>query len=185
MSRKKQIATCPCCSTPRHGTEIKNCLSVLEKHERRLYRHYKELGIDSYQTLIHNDFEWACDECIQNNKAILANPALQESAWGVNLAYSDDQLTCRKCGTDFTFTKEEKRQWYETYKFNLDSIPVNCFRCRKEIRQLKAENKIISDILQKHATDVTREEWLSVIDVYRKWDKPEKVKFYEAVLRKL
>ena len=185
MSRKKKFAKCPCCLIERHRTEVAVCLSILDKYERSLYKYYKELGIDVYQTLIESDFEWACDECLLEKKAVLANPLLQENAFSVNLAYSDQSVNCRKCGVDFRFTKEEKRKWYETYKFHLDSAPVNCSNCRREIRQLKAENKLLSDILGMEKSDVTLAQWQSVVEIYRKWDKPEKAKIYDALIKKI
>ena len=185
MSRKKKFAICPACITERHRSEITVCLTILDRYERSQYKYYQELKVDSYQTLIDGDFEWACDDCLQSKKAVLASPLLQDTASSVNLAYADQNSKCRKCGSDFKFTKEEKRKWYETYKFHLDSTPVNCLNCRRQIRQLKAENKILSSILSKEKENVTLAEWQTVVDIYRNWDKPEKAKFYDAVIKKI
>jgi hypothetical protein len=181
---KKKYPKCPCCLTERNRTEMKVCLSILEKIERKEFKHYKEWGIDPYNSFIGDNFEWACDTCLNEKKAILANPGLQTFVWSPNLAYFDSEKVCRTCGKDFKFTKEEKQLWYEKLKFWMDSEPVNCLQCRRELRVLKAENKILSGILQKAEKEITVDELKTVADIYRKWDKPEKVKFYEAMTRK-
>ena len=160
------------------------CISALEKLERKEYGHYKELSIDTYNSFINSSLEWACDNCLKDKKAILANPGSQNFVWHPNLAFRDKDLVCRKCGTDFKFTKEEKQLWYEKLKFWIDSGPVNCLRCRREIRLFKAENKLLSDILKKDENEITIEELKTVSGIYKKWDKPEKAKFYEAAIRR-
>ncbi|MGO8055825.1 hypothetical protein, partial [Rhizobium leguminosarum] len=82
------------------------------------------------------------------------------------------------------FTKEEKKIWYEKLKFWIDSEPVNCLKCRRQLRLLKSENKVLSNILMKESDSITLEELKIVTDIYNKWEKFEKVKFYEAVARK-
>ena len=157
---------------------------MLETIERKLNKHYKELKLDAYNSFIKCDFEWACDSCLQDKKAILANPDQQTYAWNPNLAYFDKDLICRTCGTNFKFTKEEKQLWYEKLKFWIGSEPVNCQKCRRQIRLLKSENKILSDILKKDESKITIEELKTVAEIYQNWDKPEKAKFYESVIRK-
>ena len=81
--------------TEKHRTEMTICLSILEKLDRKLYKHYKELNIDTYDSFIDCNFEWACDTCLKDKKAILANPELQTYAWNPNLAYHDKDLICQ------------------------------------------------------------------------------------------
>ena len=160
------------------------CLSILEKIERKLYKHYKELNVDTYNSFIDCNFEWACDTCLKDKKAIFANPALQTYAWNPNLAYHDKDLICRTCRANFKYTKEEKQLWYEKLKFWIDSEPVSCLNCRRQIRLLKKENKTLSDILIKDEKEISIEELKTVSDIYRKWDKIEKAKFYDNLVRK-
>ncbi len=181
---KKKYAKCPSCLTDRHRTEMTLCLSILEKIERKEFKHYKELNIDTYNSFIDSKFEWACDFCLNEGKAILANPGLQTYAWTPHLAYHDIDLVCRTCGTSFKFTKEEKQLWYEKLKLWIDSEPANCLKCRRQQRLLKTENKKLSDILRKRENEITIDELKTVSDIYRKWDKVEKAKLYEAIIRK-
>ena len=181
---KKKYAKCPSCLTDRHRTEMTVCLSILEKLERKEYKHYKELNIDTYNSFFDSKFEWACDTCLKERVAILAKPGLQNYAWTPHLAYHDTDLICRTCGTDFKFTKEEKQLWYEKLKFWIDSEPANCLRCRRQLRFLKSENKTLSEILKKKEKEITTDELKTVSDIYRKWDRIEKAKFYDSIIRK-
>lgn len=184
--QKKKYAKCHCCLTEVHRTEMKICLSILEKRDRKMYKFYKELNLnlDAYDSFIDNSFEWACDACLNNKKAILANPALQINNRDPHLAYSDKEIDCNACGTQFQFTKEEKQVWFEQYQFRGDYEPVNCLNCRREIRLLKNENKILSDILKKSENEISMNELKIISDIYRNWGKIEKAKFYEAIGKK-
>lgn len=181
---KKKYPICSCCKSEVHRTEMNTCLSVLEKIERAEYKHYKELKIDTYDSFIECSFEWACDNCLKDKKAILASPGSQNYSWYPNLAYHDIDKTCRNCGTDFKFTKEEKQLWYEKLKFWTDSEPVNCLSCRREVRLLKIDNTTLSTILKKAETEMTQEELQTVVEIYRKWEKEERAKYYESILTK-
>ena len=182
--QKKKYAKCPSCQSEKYRTEIMICLSMLDKIERKLHKHYKELNIDTYDRFIDCDFEWACDSCLEDKKAILANPELQTYAWNPNLAYHDKNLVCRTCGVNFKFTKEEKEHWYEKLKFWIDAEPVNCLNCRRQIRLLKKENKTLSDILKKEEKEISIGDFRTVSEIYRKWDKIERAKYYENLIRK-
>jgi hypothetical protein len=115
---KNTLAKCQCCLTERHSSEMQVCLSILEKIERHSFKRYEELGLDQYRyaSFINSSFEWACDICLKNKKAIFAVPGLQETPWTPHLAYYDSLLHCYSCKKEFLFKKEEKKAWYESYK---------------------------------------------------------------------
>jgi hypothetical protein len=48
--------------------------------------------------------------------------------------YVDATFSCHDCGTDFIFTANEQRFWYEERRFFIDSLPKHCLRCRKAER---------------------------------------------------
>lgn len=187
MKRSKvKFAKCPCCSTERHRTEIKTCISILKKIERQEFKYYKELQLDqyAYASFIESDFEWACDNCLETKKAILASPGSQETSWTPHLTYSDSKLFCYSCKKDFLFKKEEKKAWYESYKLPINAKPNNCLDCRQNIRKLKLENKILSEILKKTETEITNKELEKIIETYALWDKMDKAKYYQSILNK-
>lgn len=182
--QKKKYAKCPCCLNEVHKTEMDICLNIQEKRDRKTYKNYKELNIDSYSAFIDCEFEWACDSCLMAKKAILTNPELQSYKWEPHLAYYDKQIDCNTCDESFVFTMKEKQVWYEQYKIRVDFEPVNCFKCRREIRLLKGENKILSDLLQKNENEISIDELKTISDIYRKWNKEEKAKFYQSIVKK-
>lgn len=181
---KTKFPQCPCCLTGKYRTEIQICLSKLEKIERKEFKHYKELQMDTYGSFVDANFEWACDNCLQTKKGILANPGLQQTPWTPHLAYFDTKIKCHTCSTDFLFKKEEKKAWYESYNLPVHAQPDNCLECRRKIRNLKSENKTVSEILKKSDNEITDDELKMVVDIYLSWDKMEKVKFYQAILNK-
>lgn len=181
---KKKFAKCPSCGTEKHRTEMRTSLAILEKLEKAQFKHYKELGLDAYNSFINSSFEWACDQCLQQGRAIVANPTLQNYCWNPHIAYFDSKLVCRTCGTDFIFSKEEKKMWYESLKFWIDAAPVNCLHCRRELRQFKGENKTLSVLLKKEESSISPEELNTIIAIYEKWGKEDKVKYYTSLLKK-
>lgn len=186
MKRKnsKYVAKCPSCQTAKHATELKVMMAEMDKIDWSNYSKEVRLAIDNYGFFVNSDFSWACDTCLQSGKAIMGNPASQNYCWSPNYAYYDSNKTCRTCKSKFTFAKEEKKYWYESLKFWIDSEPVNCLNCRKEIRQYKIENKVLSEILRKEEQEISKLELEQVIEIYRSWQKEQKVKYYESILRK-
>ncbi|SHK33117.1 Probable zinc-ribbon domain-containing protein [Chryseobacterium polytrichastri] len=168
----------------KYKAEISVCLSILENIIKIHFKQYKDLNIDAYEDFTNNNFEWACDLCLKNKKAIIAIPPLQNHVWNPKVAYYDTYLICRTCGKDFTFTKEEKKIWYETLQFWIQSSPVNCLQCRQQIRLLKIQSSTLSSILKKDKKEMSIEELTTVVEIYQKWNKPEKVKHYESLLKK-
>lgn len=169
--RKKAYPKCPSCKIPRHPTEMKEALTENEK-------------IDASSDFMDGSFDWACDLCLSSKKAIKANPGLQNYCWSPHYAYFNSHLICRNCDTPFIFSIKEKQFWFEEIKFWIDSAPVNCLNCRKEIRLLKKENKTLSDILSKKEDAISVDELKKVIQIYAKWQKEERAKYYQSVLKK-
>lgn len=159
-------------------------ISEMEKRDRIEYKNYKELGIDTYNSFVDSNFSWACDSCLQSKKAIKGNPELQNYCWNPNYAYFDSPKICKTCKSEFIFSKEEKKYWYESLKFWIDSEPVNCVNCRREIRQYKLENKILSEILRKKEIEIPTNEVEKVVEIYSKWQMEDKTKYYQSILNK-
>lgn len=49
--------------------------------------------------------------------------------------YYDAKLKCLDCYEAFIFSAKEQQYWYETRYFWIDSVPNECFACRKRKRQ--------------------------------------------------
>lgn len=181
-----KLAKCPCCSIERHRTEIQISISILEKFEKKDFKQYKELQLEqhTYASFIDANFAWACDNCLETKKAVLATPGLQETPWMPHIAYFDTQLDCYLCKREFLFKKEEKKVWYESYKLPINAQPNNCLDCRRSTRKQNSENKNISQILKKSEIEITNLELEVVVRIYTSWDKMEKAKYYQSILNK-
>jgi len=55
--------------------------------------------------------------------------------------YQDKLLSCRDCGAEFVFTKNEQRVWYEEYKLPIQVKAVCCTICRRRQRKEKEAAK--------------------------------------------
>lgn len=187
MKRPKiKLAKCPCCLTDKHRTEIRTCISILEGILRKGLRNNRvpQLSENTYDYFVDADFEWACDNCLWDKKAILAIPELQETSWSKDLAHFDTQLHCFTCKREFLFKKEEKKAWYESYKLPLNAQPNNCLSCRRKLQKASSENKAVSEILQKTESEITDTQLEEVISIYTAWGKIEKAKYYQSILNK-
>lgn len=187
MKRSKtKYAKCPCCLTDKHRTEMRKCMSILEKIHKKEFKNYKELNLDQYTygSFIDSNFVWACDNCLESKKAVLANPGLQQTPFTPHLAYFDTIFRCNSCKKEHVFKIEEKKVWYESYKLPIDAQPDKCLDCRRKIRKQNSENKILSEILEKPENDNTINELEKVVDIYITWDKIEKAKYYQSILNK-
>ena len=163
---------------------MKEAIAQKDAEDRVHYKYYNELDINTYSSFMNSDFSWACDSCLDKKKAIKGHPNLQNYCWDPHFAYFDSNKICRKCNVEFVFGKEEKKFWYESLKFWHSSEPVNCVNCRKDIRQYKTENKILSDILRKKEEDITLIELEKVVEIYMNWDLEEKAKYYQSMIKK-
>lgn len=182
--KKRKYAKCPSCETNKHRTEMRTAISEMEEMDRLQYKNYNKLGIDTYEGFIDSDFGWACDACLQSKKAIKGSPTSQNYCWHPNYAHFDSNKICTNCGSNFIFSKEEKKYWYESLKFWIDSEPVNCLKCRREIRHYKSENKILSEILRNEESEISISELEKVVEIYTNWQIEQKVKYYQSVIIK-
>lgn len=131
---------------------------------------------------------WACDLCLTNGEALIANPSKQMFCdYSPYLAYLDSSKVCKSCGKDFVFTKHEKQYWYEVLNFWVQSTAIDCQACRAQKRQRKSIIKNAQErlndllpILDKNDEAQIKE----VINLYMATESTKKVKEYGDMLRK-
>ncbi|WP_345057612.1 zinc-ribbon domain containing protein [Hymenobacter glaciei] len=141
---------CPCCGEVRGPAE----------HQAFLKQVAKEVPEKTYITrrgiLLGNVYwcdarkglvDWACDECLQNGRALSAQPVKQLFCdIAPHFAYFDKAGVCRECGVAFTFSKGEQQHWYEHLRFWVQAEKVRCEACqqhkkrRDHFSQLMAAN---------------------------------------------
>ena len=55
--------------------------------------------------------------------------------------YVDVPYICRDCGSEEIWTAKQQKYWFEVIKGNINSYAVRCYKCRKKIRDEKAQQK--------------------------------------------
>lgn len=184
---------CPCCRQKIGRGQLKRLSTLLPFDGMMMIRGKDHVGsfmkVVTYSSIL---YQWACDDCLDSKKAILANPRKQYhtfnhpmDAASPYLAYFDKRFTCEQCGEPATFSKEEQQYWYEQLRFVVFSRPKFCQACRKEIRAQKALNTELSELLKEEATLSDKVKLLRVAEIYMEMDKPEKAKYYLAMAGKL
>lgn len=178
--KNAKYAKCKCCGLFKDQSEVLISLSVL-KNAEVIKNSDQEFNL--FELLIDSNFNWACDQCINNKKALVSNLLQQSKSYPKYLSYYDVNLTCKRCKNEFTFTKEEKKIWYEKLKFYIESVPVHCLICRKKIRKFKNQNKILSQVLKKNPKDMTMDELSQIVQIYDEWNKKDKFNFYSKLIK--
>jgi len=130
---------------------------------------------------------WACDLCIRDGSAVAAEHKNQyfSTLNYPHLYYYDTQKECLRCSKTFTFSKEEKRHWYEDLKFYIEADAIHCQECRKEMRAEKTLNTELSVLLGLGIENLSEKDLERVIDIYVGWGKHNKVAYYRSVERKM
>lgn len=153
-------------------------------HKRTFPRSYKK----EKKHLIHlfNDAEflWACDECFQTKKAIKSIPVVIETSGYPPLAYFDSPKECNTCKTDFIFSKEEQKFWYENLKFTIDSTAKNCVACREAIRKQKHNNLRLAELLKKDEDSLSLSQLNELVNIYKEIGNEEKMNRYLNLIKK-
>lgn len=192
MAKKKPTFSCSCCKQRVDTTRMKTVFSQLPFDG--FFGKATQTYAESFQEIIArypSFYQWACDTCIRDNKAIKARPEKQFhtftypwDAASPYLAYFDINFTCNTCKKDFTFSKEEQKFWYEDLQFVVYSKPVNCKSCRASIREGKNLNTELSQLLQEgQPHDIEQLE--RIAEIYQQMGKVEKMKAYLKAAQKL
>mgnify|MGYP003737477309 CR=1 FL=1 len=77
---------------------------------------------------------------LKNHKQLLASEGVVQTFPKQNYTvvpeshYFAMQIQCERCSEIFWFSEHEQQYWYEELGFWIDSIPVNCPNCRRDLR---------------------------------------------------
>ena len=143
---KPKLLKCPCCKELQPESEC--CVFISQIAYDVPANNYGTLEgriignlywIDAQQNKIY----WACDKCLQQNRALRGKLKQQLFCdFAPHFAYFDKQIICRDCGTAFQFLKEEQAHYYEKLGFWVQAERVRCNACialkkmRERISQL-------------------------------------------------
>ena len=133
---KHRVIRCSCCRQ-----EVYQCsFSALLKQIDELVSQKMVWWAADKDTLFSklSKFQWACDYCLQSNRATLAQPKKQKFYdYPPYLAYYKKLKTCHTCDEIFVFSASEQQFWYEDLKFWVQSWAKDCLPCRKKARERK------------------------------------------------
>ena len=183
---------CPACGKPKTKEKTERLQLQLVEHmgdcKQLIHILYDSSLTRAYDSFVHRNAHWACDDCLNDGQAIAANFSKQLYCLaGPILAYYDQRKTCRTCRQPFTFSKEEQRYWYETRQFWVMSHAVDCKRCRfanrtraARIKQAQAEIAALKADFDRSNPDQIRR----LIELYTQTDSYKKVREYQQLLKK-
>lgn len=194
--------TCPCCLKERkvkntplmdiflkvNATDSKQLLEN-EYLKRRLQKYFdfKAKTKDLNQThVIYHTLLWACNSCISRGKAIVADFSKQK-AYGMGgpiEVYVDLKYICRNCQQEFSFDAKEQKHWYEELGFIIDSRPVHCQNCRKEIRKIKNAQQKLMQLLSTEGK-LSLEELQEIANYYTIIGAREKAEAFQRRIKNL
>ena len=176
---------CPCCNDFVNKNALTKTINIALLNQLSISTDAAlvDAFIDSIKR--YSLYQWACDNCLNEGKAILANPQKQNySAWGYpNLAYFDKTCSCRNCQSKFNFSGKEQQYWYEELQFFIDAQAVHCVPCRKQIQAKKNLNSRLSELL-KNGDPKDAKILKEIALIYKEMDKSEKWKEYMTKSKK-
>lgn len=131
----RENMACPCCDEERHVALDTPLLSMQEQFTNE-WACQGEWAVD---VAIKGRLRWACNRCLSQGRAIAAHPERQNVAAFPDsypyLAYYDFTKHCSDCGSDFLFSAQEQRYWYEILKFPVVVDANQCRDCRRKRRE--------------------------------------------------
>lgn len=182
---KQKPIQCPCCQQQKEEKNYRQILSLFPFQGA-----IRDINSGHYY-IDNRLYQWACDQCLKTGKAILGDPKKQYytfssplDAASPYLAYFDQNRRCRQCDTKFAFPKEEQLYWYEELKFVVYSEPKQCPSCRKSIREAKALNQELSELLQ-NGTPYSVAALNRIATIYKLMGNDEKTTAFQRKAEKL
>ncbi|MCU0391286.1 MAG: zinc-ribbon domain-containing protein [Thermoflexibacter sp.] len=172
---KKNKLKCPCCKGEVYSSAAQQTLKLSPQ---------VWFWIDKYELVLENlqrdedTFQWACDDCLNSQKAIIANPEIQTYCdYPPYLAYFDIEKKCTVCGENYIFSAEEQKFWYEELKFFVQGESKSCVKCRQKKRH---KNNLTSELssLLKDKHNLNQKQLLRIAEIYGKLGRVDKQTYF-------
>ncbi|PHN04574.1 zinc-ribbon domain containing protein [Flavilitoribacter nigricans] len=185
---------CPCCQQQVSESDLRQTATLFPLMGRPAPGDRNNLApitkfiedYNRYPTL----YQWACDDCLRESLAILADPRRQlYNFWGVPgagipyLAYFDEKRRCENCDRTYVFGKNEQLHWYEELQFIVHSRPKKCPECRKEDRRARNLNTELSELLRDGKPE-DPDKLQRIAEIYKIIGKEDKEKAYSRAAAK-
>lgn len=139
FNEKDNKVICPCCEQERR---IKHDTRLTQLEGALLSKGLPWWGEPGWmiKAAEGKTLQWACKNCLNEKRAIPANPEAQTFVdFAPYFAYFDVSLQCSDCGKEFIFSSKEQLFWYEHLKFWVQSRPKQCVECRRIRREQKRQ----------------------------------------------
>lgn len=181
---------CPCCKQKRRLEETfleesfgvhehPSTLEAMMPNYQRWLRFQQTVHEYTREKHIRfHTFLWACKPCLKAGAAIQGD--LKKQSYGMGgplLAYVSLTEVCDSCGTDFPFSAEEQKYWYETLGFHIDSYPKNCPTCRKVHREKIVAEERLGELLNQEGK-LSLEQLKEVQKIYEDLGREEKAELF-------
>lgn len=164
---------CPCCQ------QVRNTHHLLALEQRvRAVDPWKRPPGWSIEAAAAGQLQWACIQCLQQERACAAKPWVQTFCdFMPYFAYFDRAMICKDCGERFVFSAREQQHWYETLHFWVQSQPTRCATCRRRRRQEKqAQAELQTELDRQDSNDA--EHLLRIAELYRQIGSSAKAREY-------
>ncbi len=174
--------TCPCCQKKVTEENISNTIELL-----KLNGYWQEVTPEQPHVFTVPHYKWACDACLENKKAILADITKQNYTnrserfkRPFHLAYTPLKLVCRLCEKPFKISTQQQQRFYEALKRPIRSVPTLCFGCSKMDNLSPEEKKIVH--LKKKGLDTNKNKLRKLVAAYKEMNDLENVQKYQSML---
>ena len=104
---------------------------------------------------------------IDYSTAVRADISAQDFTVAPRHWYVDAWFRCADCGSEFIWSANEQRTWFETYRFYVDSQATRCRDCRTKRRdavQLRQEYDALVSEARSHGTVEQKERVVQFLD---------------------
>jgi hypothetical protein len=104
---------------------------------------------------------------IDYTTAVRATVAAQDYSVCPRNWYIDARFRCNACDTEFVWSADEQRVWFEVYRFYVDSRPTLCRDCRAKRRdaiQLRKEYDALVSTARSGGTGEQKQRVVEIVD---------------------
>lgn len=99
--------------------------------------------------------------------AVRANFHAQDYTVAPRFWYVDARFRCSSCKTEFVWSADEQKTWFETYRFYVDTFPTRCRDCRASRRRaVRLGQEYAAKVAQarSHGTSELKQRIVEIID---------------------
>jgi hypothetical protein len=174
--------TCPCCQKKVTEAHLSNTIELLKLNDC-----WHEVTPEQPLIFTLPHYKWACDTCLENKKAILADITKQnyvrrvvEAKRPFHLAYTPLKFVCRQCEKPFTISSAQQKRSYEHAKISIRSVPIICFGCQAN-EDISPEAKKLAH-LKLTGEPMGKKRLMKLVATYKAMNDLENMQKYQSMI---